>query len=76
MENKKRLSDMSVGECGRISRLLTEGSMRRRFLDVGLAPGTVVTCVGRSPLGDPSAYLVRGCKIAIRRSDASGIILE
>ena len=76
MNTKKRLNELSVGETATVSELLTEGSMRRRFLDVGIAKGTVVTCTGRSPLGDPSAYLVRGSLIAIRKSDAYGIVLE
>lgn len=76
MKREKRLSELCVGECGFVVSLLTEGSMRRRFLDIGLSVGTKVSCVGRSPLGDPSAYLVRGCKIAIRKRDADGIIVE
>ena len=75
-KHKLRLDQLCVGECATVSRLLTEGSMRRRFLDVGLSPGTKVLCVGRSPFGDPSAYLVRGCEIAIRKRDAEGIVLE
>lgn len=75
MKEEKRLSSLGIGECGRVSELLTDGSMRRRFLDIGIAPGTLVLCVGKSPFGDPSAYLVRGCEIAIRRKDADGIII-
>ena len=32
-----------------------EGAMRRRLLDLGLIPGTWVTCRGRAPAGDPAA---------------------
>ena len=76
MDTEKRLNMLSVGECGRVKELRTKGSMRRRFLDVGISVGTVITCVGKSPLGDPSAYLVRGSMIAIRDADACEIILE
>ena len=75
MNDKRNLSQLSVGERGYVSGILTGGSMRRRFLDIGLTPGTEVVCVGESPLGDPLAFLVRGAEIAIRRSDARGIIL-
>lgn len=34
--------------------------MRRRLLDIGLIPGTRVTCTAVSPAGDPAAYLIRG----------------
>lgn len=73
---KKRLSELSVGESCLVVCLLSEGSMRRRFLDIGICPGTRVLCVGRSPLGDPSAFLVRGTEVAIRRKDAANIIIE
>jgi len=75
MEKEKRLCDIRVGECGTVCRLVAKGSMRRRLLDVGIAPGTSVLCVGKSPFGDPRAYLVRGLEIAIRNSDARDIII-
>jgi Fe2+ transport system protein FeoA len=39
-------------------------------MDLGLLPGAEVTAHLHSPLGDPTAYLVRGCLIALRRSQA------
>lgn len=41
--------------------------------DLGLIDGTPVWCVGRSPLGDPSAYMIRQTVIALRREDARQI---
>ena len=66
----KSLAATEVGETVRVVSLLAEGRMRRRLADLGLIPGAEVTCLGRSPLGDPSAYLIRGAVIAIRRRDA------
>ena len=76
MKDTKRLSELSVGEGGRIVRVLCGRGMQRRFLDVGFTPGTCVLCVGRSPLGDPMAYLVRGVRIAIRKRDSADIEIE
>jgi Fe2+ transport system protein FeoA len=73
---EKRMSELGVGEGGKIRMLTTKGGMRRRFLDVGFSAGTEVKCIGKSPFGDPAAYLVRGCEIAIRKRDAESIILE
>lgn len=53
-----------------------EGAMRRRLLDLGLIPGTWVTCRGRAPAGDPGAYAFRGCVVALRAKDASAVALE
>ena len=49
--------------------------MRRRLLELGLVPGTRVTCAAVSPAGDPAAYLIRGAVIALRRKDAGGVRL-
>ena len=70
MNMPKSLAATEVGETVRVVSLLAEGRMRRRLADLGLIPGAEVTCLGRSPLGDPSAYLIRGAVIAIRRRDA------
>lgn len=72
MENI-RLCDLNPGERGKVRSLTASGCMRRRFLDIGLTENTPVECVGRSPSGDPSAYLIRGAVIAIRAADAAGI---
>ena len=70
------LDQIKVGECARVRALLHSGSMRRRLQDIGLIKNTIVECVGRSPAGDPSAYLIRGAVIAIRASDAKMICVE
>lgn len=67
------LSELVPGERAIVTQIDTVGRMRRRFLDIGLIPQTVVECVGRSPGGDPSAYLIRGAVIAIRAEDCRDI---
>ena len=52
-----------------------QGALRRRLLDIGLIPGTRVTCTAVSPAGDPAAYLIRGAVIALRGRDAGGVYL-
>ena len=75
MKEQKRLPELKKGEEGTVKKILCSGDIRRRFLDIGLIPGTMVLCFGRSPMGDPSAYFVRGKLIAIRKEDAEKIIL-
>ena len=76
MKDIKRLSDIAIGGTAVVKEIKTCGSMHRRFLDIGLVNGTRVSCVGRSPLGDPSAYLIRGAVIAIRSDDSRNILVE
>lgn len=75
MNLPKPLAASKVGQSVRVVSLTAEGRMRRRLSDLGLIPGAVVECLGRSPLGDPTAYLIRGAVIAIRRRDAMGVLV-
>ena len=72
---QRRLCDIRPGARAVVSTLETTGSMRRRLLDIGLVENTEVECLGRSPCGDPSAYLIRGAVIAIRAQDARGVCI-
>ncbi len=72
----RTLNDIQIGETATVKRLLTHGSMRRRLLDIGLIEGTAVQCIGRSPSGDPRAYLIRGAVIAIRCEDCADILMN
>lgn len=75
MNIPKPLAAAEVGQTVRVVSLTAEGRMRRRLADLGLIPGAVVECLGRSPLGDPTAYLIRGAVIAIRRRDAMEVLV-
>lgn len=69
------LNDMKPGERASVRELQNMGTMRRRLLDIGLIENTEVECLGRSPGGDPAAFLIRGAVIAIRSEDCTGIIV-
>jgi Fe2+ transport system protein FeoA len=49
------------------------GVQRRRLMDLGFVPGTQIEIALKNPLGDPTAYLVRGAVIALRRVQARQI---
>jgi len=70
------LNEIKPGETAVVQSLRAHGSMRRRLLDIGLVEGTRVECVGVSPMGDPSAYLIRGAVIAIRAVDSRSVLIE
>ncbi|MGN0741725.1 MAG: ferrous iron transport protein A [Candidatus Fimadaptatus sp.] len=73
MKGCSLLSDLQPGQRATVRQLTTEGGMRRRLMDIGLREGAAVECVGRSPWGDPVAYLICGALIALRREDCAGI---
>ena len=67
------LNVIKPGQSATVKELISEGGMRRRLIDIGLIENTEVKCVGRSPCGDPSAFLIRGAVIALRREDCENI---
>lgn len=46
------------------------GAERRRLLDLGFVPGSIVESALTGPGGDPVAYQVRGSLVALRREQA------
>ena len=70
------MEKLRPGQAGTVLALRLEGPLRRRLRDLGMVEGARLQCLGRSPLGDPSAYLVCGAAIALRRSDSCRIEVE
>ena len=73
MKHITNLCDLPVGGSGTVQHLSAEGALRTRLMELGLIEGTLVTCTGASPLGDPRAYMIRGAVIALRSDEASNI---
>ncbi len=76
MNSIRTLAELAPGQKGTILQLKNTGSIRRRLLDIGLVEHTFVECIGQSPMGDPSAFLIRGAVIALRKEDAKKIMIE
>lgn len=70
------LNDITIGEVGIVKELNATGNMRRRLLDIGIVKDTKIECIGKSPSGDPKAFLIRGAVIAIRFEDCKDIIVS
>lgn len=72
------LSALGPGEDGRVLALShrCRGAERRRLLDLGVLPGTIIRVEMRSPNGDPTAYRVRDALIALRAEQAELIRVE
>lgn len=52
------------------------GLERRRLLDLGILPGTVILTEYKSPQQDPTAYRIRDSLIALRDDQAKSIIVK
>lgn len=72
------LADVSEGEEAVVvglSRAL-RGQQRRRMLDFGIVPGTLIKAQLKSLGGDPIAYEIRGTTIALRKNQSSKIFIR
>lgn len=67
------LNEINPGEKAIIYSINSNDDIKRRLQDIGLIENTLVECVGKSPAGDPKAYLIRGAVIAIRSDDSKKI---
>lgn len=70
------LSKIPVGSKVQVLNLLSTGLPRRRMLDLGLIPGTIIDVIRKSPLGDPIAYNIRGAMIALRKEESDQILVK
>lgn len=70
------LNFLPLGKKAKVKTLTSDGTIRRRMLDLGLISGTEVEALQKSPSGDPVAYSIRGAVIALRSEEASKILVE
>ena len=70
------LDHIKVGDGGMIVSVGGEGALRRRLLDMGLTPKTMVYVKKVAPMGDPLELSLRGYMLSIRKEDAANIEIE
>ena len=68
-----RLCDLPIGREGILLDLRAEGLFACRLRQFGLIEGTKMMCIGKSPLGSPMLFRVRGTNLALRRRDCREI---
>ncbi len=72
----RKLSDVKLGEKVKICDILSDESMKRRLMDIGMIPGTIIECTLCSPFGEPYAYDIRGSLMALRCEDTQKIMVS
>lgn len=72
----KTLKDVKVGKTAKVVKLHSEGTIRRRIMDMGITKGVEVMVRKVAPLGDPIELTVRGYELSLRKADAELIEVE
>jgi DtxR family Mn-dependent transcriptional regulator len=72
------LASLKPGERGKVLGIsrACRGQQRRRLMDLGVVPGTIISAELRSASGDPVAYGIRGATIALRQVQAQVVYIE
>ena len=72
----KTLKEVPVGETVTVAKLVGEGAVKRRIMDMGVTKGVSVFVRNVAPLGDPVEVTVRGYELALRNGEAEHIVVE
>ena len=67
------LEDLKPGQEGTVISIGEKGPMRRRIMDMGVTPGTVIKVIKVAPLGDPIEVNIRGYELSLRKEEAKYI---
>ncbi len=68
------LKNLPVGKIGLVAFISNDNYSKRRFLDLGLTPNTLVKTERISPIGgDPIAFNIRGSIIALRKKELAHV---
>ncbi len=70
------LTELSVGEHARVSKVNGSDQISQRLLEMGLTPGVDVSVIGTAPLGDPLELELRGYRLGVRRNEAERVEVE
>ncbi|MDQ1275194.1 MAG: ferrous iron transport protein [Euryarchaeota archaeon] len=72
----KTLNMLEIGQKARVIQVKGGGSSRKRLLDMGMVPGTVLSVTKKAPLGDPVDFKLKGYNLSLRKKEAEMIIVE
>ena len=64
---------MTAGSSAVISEISGNPKVRRRLMEMGILPGSLLKLIWWAPLGDPAECQIRGYNLSIRRSEPAMI---
>jgi len=70
------LNNVPLNITVRIESIKREFENKERLAEIGFTKNCEITPVHLSPLGDPTAYCLRGTIIALRKEDAQNVVVR
>jgi len=72
----KTLGSIKCGETVLVMKLVGQGAVKRRIMDMGITKGTPIYVRKMAPLGDPVEVTVRGYELTLRKHEAENILVQ
>jgi DtxR family Mn-dependent transcriptional regulator len=76
VEENVFLNELKPGDKAKIVKVNGGGETRRRIVDMGVTPGTLIEVERMAPLGDPMEIKVKGYHLTLRMEEARTISVE
>ena len=70
------LREVKTGQTVTVTKLLGEGAVKRRIMDMGITKGVEIYVRKVAPLGDPVEVTVRGYELSVRKADVELVQVE
>lgn len=70
------LNEIQIGSEVVVSKIMGDGALRRRLMDMGITKGATLKLLKTAPLGDPLEITVRGYSLTLRKEDAKNITVN
>lgn len=70
------LDRLRPGIRAKVVRITAKGAVRQRIMDMGITAGSEIIVEKVAPMGDPIEVKVKGYALALRGSEANGVIVE
>ena len=69
-------ADLKEGQRAAVISVKGRGPIKRRLMDMGLVPSSVLEILQVAPLGDPIEIKLKGYRLALRREEAARVVVR
>ena len=70
------LKEAKCGQTVKVVKILGEGAVKRRIMDMGITKNVEIYIRKVAPLGDPVEVTVRGYELSLRKADAEMVEVQ
>lgn len=70
------LRDAEVNKSYRVLKIVGQGPLKRRIMDMGITKGIEILIRKVAPLGDPIQINLRNYELSLRKKDGEMILIE